>query len=907
MKKIVSIFCGCILLATSCSQPNIEESISSNQNSNEYKFYASFSEDDTRTLLNESMKNTWCSDDRISIFMGNNYNHHYKFDGKTGDTKGTFSKVEDPFITGELLPANYAIYPYSEESGIDDNGVISAILPAIQVYGEDSFGPNANTMVAVTESLDNRFLGFQNVCGYVRVKLYGENVTLKNVALVGNNKEVLAGAAQITVKYGQEPSMTMEDATEKMLTIDCGEGVKIGTTEYDATSFVFVVPPKEMDKGFTIVATDVEGRTYTKESTKAQEIKRNTILSMPELKWVDDNAPKLEIPDGVLTIHNEEKGMLLVALMDYAYDEIVSMKVTGTMNDEDFLWVYYEMPALRYLDISDVNITTLPNRSFYESSNVETIIMPKTLQTIPDEVFYRSVVKEVYLNEGLQTIGVSAFSACNNLTAIHIPQSVASIGKTAFSGCSALATVTFEDGCKLSALDTQVFHGAPIESVRIPANVETIATENLSPFSYCKQLKTVTFEDNSKLKVLGKSFGYSASNNALESIEIPNSVETIESKALAYTSSLQNVFFEPNSSLKTIDTYTFYDCTNIKSIQIPASVQQIHRGAFYCCYKLESVMFENNSSLIDLGIGIDYEAKNGGVFESCSSLTNITIPASVNKIYPRAFFGCSKLSRVEFEDGSTLQVIGGGVYNSGDNRNYCSSGAFCECTSLANITIPQSVKIIEGGAFHQSGLESVLFESGSNIETIEAGTNNIGAFSKTKISSISLPASLITLGACAFRDCTSLKTLKFEDGCQVSGIGYDAFYDCNITTLRIPASITTIQSSAFQSNDNLKIINFDAGSQLSTIGYKAFAECGAINYFYAQNVTQLKTLGDRAFEDCDEMRLFKLGTIECPEASYDSFGDVGTYSVLKVPTESVAAYKNATGWRQFASISGLDE
>ena len=188
--------------------------------------------------------------------------------------------------------------------------------------------------------------------------------------------------------------------------------------------------------------------------------------------------------------------------MDYAYDEIVSMKVTGTMNDEDFLWVYYEMPALRYLDISDIDITTLPNKSFYQSSNVETIIMPKTLQTIPDNVFYKSVVKEVYLNEGLQTIGVSAFENCDNLMSLHIPQSVETIGTKAFYDCNKLETLTFADGCKLISLNSKVFSQTPIKSVQIPANVETIATESDSPFYNCQSLQVVTFEENSKLEIL---------------------------------------------------------------------------------------------------------------------------------------------------------------------------------------------------------------------------------------------------------------------------------------------------------------------------------------------------------------------------------------------------------------------
>lgn len=932
MKKLFYILCGCALVVISCSKPNINEETICDINSSEQTFYASFNEEESRTLLNDNMKNTWCADDRISIFMGNTYNHHYKFDGATGDTKGTFSKVEDPFITGEILSANYAIYPYSNDNSIDDKGILHTSLPAIQNYEKGSFGLNANVMVAVTESLENRFLGFQNVCGYVRVNLFGEDVTLKSVTFAGNDNEVLAGTAQITAGYNQIPQLAMDGASEKVLTIECGDGVKIGATEYDATSFVFVVPPQVMKKGFTIVATDINGNTFTKISNNQQEVKRNTILSMPPLKWINDNSPKLEVPDGVLTIHNEEKGMLLVALMDYAYDEIVSMKVTGTMNDEDFLWIYYEMPALRYLDISDVNVTTLPNKSFYQSSNVETIIMPKTLQTIPDNVFYESVVKDVYLNDGLQTIGVSAFENCDNLMSLHIPQSVETIGAKAFYDCNKLEVLTFADGCKLTSLNSRVFSQTPIKSVQIPANVRTIATTSNSPFYRCKDLKTVTFEENSKLTILGRSFDRELSETLLETIEIPSSVTTIAESAFKGTPTLKNVYFETGSSLEIIQKSAFYGCTGIIAIQIPSSIKQIYCGAFASCSSLESLVFEENSNLIDLGIGIDssycfdkYTSYSTGVFADCTALQRVIIPASVNHIYARAFGNCIKLSSVEFEDNSQLKIIDGGYgeYSGQSFISLYSNGAFANCSQLETIKIPKTVATIGCGAFSGSGLTDVYFEENSQLEDIQGyvyyikdsngivsygrDPGSIGAFSGTKIESITLPANVNTIGDGAFAGCKLLKKISFETNSQLRSIGLRAFINCDLSSIKLPSTLTVIDTHAFYSNDNLKIINFDINSELQYINQGAFENCGAINYFYAQNVTQLKTIGRYAFSGCDDMRLFKLGTIECPKAYDSSFGEIGTYSVLKVPTESVGAYKAATGWKGFASITGLDE
>ena len=70
--------------------------------------------------------------------------------------------------------------------------------------------------------------------------------------------------------------------------------------------------------------------------------------------------------------------------------------------------------------------------------------------------------------------------------------------------------------------------------------------------------------------------------------------------------------------------------------------------------------------------------------------------------------------------------------------------------------------------------------------------------------------------------------------------------------------------------------------------------------------TQVETIGKYAFGNDFELRLFKIGTETPPTCENGAF--IGTnYSVLKVPSGCADAYKAATGWKNFASISGLDE
>ena len=512
-------------------------------------------------------------------------------------------------------------------------------------------------------------------------------------------------------------------------------------------------------------------------------------------------------------VHVETKGELENELAGYDYANIESLKITGVLNDVDFLFIYRMMPNLKNLDIAEVNITALPIQAFYKSTNVENLILPNTLITIGEEMFYQSKLKTVVIPANATTIGNSAFEQCASLISIDIPANVETIGTAVFKGCSSLATVTFENGSQLKTIGGgSSYYGA---------------------FSYC---------------------------TALTSIEIPASVETIEAAAFKGCSSLATVTFENGSQLKTIgggSSYygAFSYCTALTSIEIPASVETIEAAAFKGCSSLATVTFENGSQLKTIGGGSSYY----GAFSYCTALTSIEIPASVETIEAAAFKGCSSLATVTFENGSQLKTIGGG-------SSYY--GAFSDCTALTSIEIPASVETIKASAFKGcSSLATVTFENGSQLKTIEGGYPSSGTFA----------------------DCTAL------------------------TSIEIPASVETIEAAAFWGCSSLATVTFEKGSQLKTIGgggssyYGAFGQLKNLMTVDMSACTQVKTIGESAFDGDSELRLFKIGTETPPTCGRDAFSGINPYSVLKVPSGCADAYKAKSGWNNFASITGLDE
>jgi len=342
-------------------------------------------------------------------------------------------------------------------------------------------------------------------------------------------------------------------------------------------------------------------------------------------------------------IHVETKGELENELAGYDYANIESLKITGVLNDVDFLFIYRMMPYLKNLDIAEVNITALPTQAFYKSTNVENLILPNTLIMIGEEMFYQSNLKSVVISANVITIGNSAFRECKSLTSIDIPASVEIIEEAAFYNCPLLATVIFENGSNLKTIKGNYYANGSfskcraLTSIEIPSQVEIIGEE---AFQDCTSLEIVTFEKGSILKTIDKS---AFSNcTALSSIQIPATIESIEYRGFSGCSSLTAVSFGQNTNLSTIGEFAFSNCKSLISIEIPANVKTISKGAFINCFNLESIQFEQNSQLQIIG-GADkesYKSNLQGAFANCTSLNLITIPKNVETIEAEAFYNC---------------------------------------------------------------------------------------------------------------------------------------------------------------------------------------------------------------------------------------------------------------------------
>ena len=172
--------------------------------------------------------------------------------------------------------------------------------------------------------------------------------------------------------------------------------------------------------------------------------------------------------------------------------------------------------------------------------------------------YCNSKVKKVVIEDGVTSIGDSAFESCNTLISITIPDGVTSIGEYAFCNCTSLTSITIPDG--VTSIGESAFYGCnSLTSITIPGSVTSIES---STFYGCNSLTSITIPDSVT------SIGYAAFNScgSLTSITIPDSVTSIGRYAFQNCSSLTSVTIP--DSVTSIGDFAFSDCTSLTAISL---------------------------------------------------------------------------------------------------------------------------------------------------------------------------------------------------------------------------------------------------------------------------------------------------------------------------------------------------
>lgn len=281
----------------------------------------------------------------------------------------------------------------------------------------------------------------------------------------------------------------------------------------------------------------------------------------------------------------------------------------------------------------------------------------------------KSRIKEVIIEDGVTSIGSSAFGYSANLTAVTISGKVTEMGNSAFNGCEKLTSVTISEGVK--TIGENAFRGSAIESINIPSSVTSIES---FAFTYCPNLKSVTIGRG--LAAIGEAVFWDCTE--LTTITIQTQVPPTVSVGgheigLGIPSSANFYVLE-----KSIEAYRTAPEWSSYSNYLPIVYQTWDCGANVQC-ALEGGIFIVSGT----GAMTDYIPSSGIVLARTTNVSAVIAPWENYKSYINSVIienGVTSIGNAAFEgsDNLTSVKIGSGVTSIG-------AFAFQNCTGLDSI------------------------------------------------------------------------------------------------------------------------------------------------------------------------------------------------------------------------------
>lgn len=644
------------------------------------------------------------------------------------------------------------------------------------------------------------------------------------------------------------------------------------------------------------------------------------------------------------------------------------------------LILFYSCPALAY----EVNVNDVIYYVDLEAGRASVGIGNKA----SGRVVIESSVTYNGKSYKVTAIEDEAFMQNEEIMSVYIPSSVESIGQNSFAECYALATVTLNNGLK--TIGDYAFDTSVIDEISLPASLAKIGE---GAFEYCNNLKKFIVESGNPYfgTVDGVLYDYYKKTLLIypcgkgANYSVPSGTVSIGENAFACCETIQSISF-PNS-LTRISDHAFEYCTNLSSVKISQNISDIGYGAFRGCTSLQKFVVDVNNAYYKELDGVLFSENTLWAFPSGrkgqyvipdnvsgitvsafedSQLEEVSIPSSVTSILGLAFAG-SALNNVYCYNEKPLSiyenvfsavdadlwvpyksvtlyenakgwntlnvrpiypdnnfVYEGIHYHLDFGKKTASISAKAEKYS-GDIAIPESIVYSEE-SFKVTSLENSAFENCSDV------------------TSLTLPASISSIGTDAFTGCTSLiklvylNTAPFEIynnvfapisefctlyvpfGSSVSFKAAQGWKDFKNIQEIVPEEITLnaikyrldvenrtafVRANNYSGNISIpaEIIFGGVKFTVAAIEERAFRNCTTLTSVILPHT--IISIGDYAFLGCTQLNELIVRMTNPASTNANAFNTIASSAVLYVPENCYSLFHNEAGWNIFSNIEEM--
>ncbi len=493
--------------------------------------------------------------------------------------------------------------------------------------------------------------------------------------------------------------------------------------------------------------------------------------------------------------------------------------VSGTGNMADYAsgnyapWAFLRK-TMKYVMVSP-GVKSLGNNAFQGDTCLLVATIPSSVTSVGDQAFQKcsQLITATFKASSLTKYGAKAFDDCSDSLVIYVPFSAINTYQTNWAAYKErIRTNSVANGNCGDKGDNCKWN---LDSEGILIISGTGAMKNYNPnvsnapwYNNKASINTVIIEPG--VTTIGSYAFYECPS--ITSFTIPEGVTTIEENAFLKCSGSFSITIP--GTMTTVGARAFSLCSGITSVSIPSSVTKIGYWAFSRCTNLTSVELPEGLTFL------------GGAFHECNALTSINIPSTVTTIEMYAFYNTA-LTSIDIP--ANVTSIGKFVFGrcTALNDVYC----YADPEKLTWDVDPRDFKADKATKFH---------------------VKNKAAWEK-KFSNVNVTFVEMTpevTGTCGAEG-DNLKW-SFHRGClTISGKGKMADYNDNapwrsyndsIKKITMELGVTSIGAQAFRGCTSLTSVTIPGG--VTTIGDKAFYGCSAMTDVYCKAALDRLTWGD---------------------------------------------------------------